>query len=454
MPEAKSTPSPNSFTLPSAESLFDHLADAVYLIDPASSKIIWGNRKAWESLGLSREDVLDHSVLSLQKDIHGLPQWSEIANAIRSTDCFRFIGRHRHQLGHEVVVEVNTTHFELDGGAYFLSVARDITNRVAQDNNAHDREKQLWFALNEASDGLWDWEVASGTLFFSPQLKCMLGYGPDEMEPVLETWSKNVHPDDAPQVMAVLQEHLQGKRSRYEAEYRLRNRNGNYIWVHDRGRVCEYGPDAQPARVVGMVRDISEHKQLELRLQEIAAYDPLTGLANRREGSNYLQAQFELCHRLDMPLGLAFIDIDHFKAVNDVCGHLTGDRVIKQVGDVLKNAVRGSDMVCRWGGEEFIVIAPNTPIEQMGLVAEKMRLAVLQALASQAPPVTISIGVAAATGHSLNLTALMADADSALYRAKDNGRNRVELSPAIAQDKSSKPEPCSIDLKPGLLPTP
>ena len=73
MPEAKSTPSPNSFTLPSAESLFDHLADAVYLIDPASSKIIWGNRKAWESLGLSREDVLDHSVLSLQKDIHGLP---------------------------------------------------------------------------------------------------------------------------------------------------------------------------------------------------------------------------------------------------------------------------------------------------------------------------------------------------------------------------------------------
>ena len=110
--------------------------------------------------------------------------------------------------------------------------------------------------------------------------------------------------------------------------------------------------------------------------------------------------------------------------------------------------------VCRWGGEEFIVIAPNTPIEQMGLVAEKMRLAVLQALASQAPPVTISIGVAAATGHSLNLTALMADADSALYRAKDKGRNWVELSPAIAQDKSSKPEPCSIDLKPGLLPTP
>jgi PAS domain-containing protein len=162
--------------------------------------------------------VLDHSVLSLQKDVHGLPQWSEIATAILNSQCFRFRGRHRHQQGHEVDVEVNTTHFELDGRAYFLSIARDTTNRVAQEADVHNREKQLWFALNEASDGLWDWDVASGSLFFSPQLKRMLGYGPDEMAPELADWSNNVHPVDAPLVMAALEEHMQGKRSRYEAE--------------------------------------------------------------------------------------------------------------------------------------------------------------------------------------------------------------------------------------------
>ena len=430
MPESEPQPIRKSPLLPGAEALFDQLADAVYLIDPDTSNIVWGNRKAWESLGLTREDVLDHSVLSLQKDVHGLPQWSEIARAIEASDCFRFIGRHRHQHGHEVAVEVNTTHFTLDGCAYFLSVARDITNRVAQESDAHNREKQLWFALNEASDGLWDWEVATGTLFFSPQLKRMLGYGPDEMEPVLDTWSRNVHPEDVPHVMLVLQEHMQGKRSRYEAEYRIRNRNGHYLWVHDRGRVCEYTADGKPARVVGMVQDISNRKQLELLLQEHASNDPLTGLANRREGSTYLQAQIELCHRLNLPLGLAFIDIDHFKAVNDIYGHLIGDQVLQQVANVVKHAVRASDLACRWGGEEFIVISPNSTLENMRLVAEKVRQAVQAALADNTPPVTISLGVAAASGLAINQTSLMAEADSALYWAKHNGRNRVETAPA------------------------
>ncbi len=414
--------------LPSAEVLFDQLADAVYLIDPDTSNIVWGNRKAWESLGLSREIVLDHSVLSLQKDVHGLPQWSEIATAIRNNQCFRFSGRHRHQQGHEVDVEVNTTHFELDGRAYFLSIARDTTNRVAQEADVHNREKQLWFALNEASDGLWDWDVASGSLFFSPQLKRMLGYGPDEMAPELATWTKNVHPVDAPLVMAALEEHMQGKRSRYEAEYRIRNRNGHFIWVHDRGRVCEFSSDGKPTRVVGMVQDISDRKQLELLLQEHASNDSLTGLANRREGATYLTAQAELCHRMNMHLGLAFIDIDHFKAVNDIYGHLAGDQVIQQVAQVLKNAIRASDLVCRWGGEEFIVIAPNANLEQIARVAEKMRLAVLQALASNTPPVTVSIGVAASPGKTIDHKKLITDADAALYAAKQKGRNRVELA--------------------------
>lgn len=428
MQEAEELPAQPGTVLPSVESLFDHLADAVYLIDPDTSCIVWGNRKAWESLGLSRDDVLDHSVLSLQKDVHGMPQWAQIADAIRGSDCFRFIGRHRHQQGHEIEVEVNTTRFTLDGREYFLSVARDITRRVAQEADAQWREKQLWFALNEAGDGLWDWEVSTGALFFSPQLKRMLGYGPDEMAPVLETWSHNVHPEDVQRVMAALQAHMQGKCFRYEAEYRIRNRDGHYLWVHDRGRVCDHDADGQPRRVVGMVQDISARKTLELQLQELASSDMLTGLANRRQGTDFLKAQVELCQRLGLPLGLAFIDIDNFKAINDLRGHLVGDKVIQRVGQVVKDGVRGSDLVCRWGGEEFIVIAPNTGIEPMGLVAEKLRLAVMRELASHVPPVTISVGVASAAGLSMDIPSLLEGADAALYKAKQGGRNRVALA--------------------------
>lgn len=433
-PPADRNTAPRIGAAPDLSVLFEHLADAVYLIDPATSNIVWGNRMAWDSLGLTREDVLNHSVLSLQMDVHGLPQWSDIANAIRATDCYRFIGRHRHQDGHEVEVEVHTTHFTHHGRAYFLSVARDITRRAAQEQSTRDRESRLWFALNEASDGLWDWDVPTGTLYFSPQLKRMLGYGPDEMPPVLETWSKNVHPDDAARVMATLEDHMQGRRARYEAEYRIRNRNGHFIWVHDRGRVCERGPDGQPVRVVGMVQDISDRKYMEQQLQELASSDVLTGLANRREGANFLEAQLALCRRLELPLGLAFIDIDHFKQVNDVHGHQAGDAVLKHVGAVVSRSVRHSDLVCRWGGEEFILIAPNTTHMQMVSLAEKIRYAVQEANSGRPPPeVSISVGVAIAepgpADAGLDSTALIARADTALYRAKLSGRNRVEAIP-------------------------
>lgn len=419
-------PLPPNGALPDTLTLFEHLADAVYLIDPETSNIVWANRIAWECLGLTSDDILNHSVLSLQKDIHGLPQWSEIAEIIRRSKCYRFIGRHRHRDGHEIEVEALTTSFEHAGRPYFLSVAHNLSRQMAQHRDLEDREKQLWFALNEASDGLWDWEVATGKLYFSPQLKRMLGYGPDEMAPVLDTWKLNVHPDDVADVLGILHEHMQGKRARFEAIYRLRNRNGHYLWVHDRGRVCAFSPDGEPARVVGMVHDISDRKQLELQLQELASFDPLTGLPNRREANTFLDTQAQLCRRMNLPVGIAFLDIDHFKQINDLHGHLMGDQVLRQVGTVIKNTVRGSDMVCRWGGEEFLILAPNTALQDMHRVAEKVRQAVIDAKPGLPMSITLSAGVSAAQGRAIDIKALISEADSALYKAKSEGRNRVE----------------------------
>lgn len=421
-------PTGNQTSLPKAATLFDHMADAVYLIDPDSSDIVWANRAAWSTLGLERDDVLNHSVLSLQVDVTGQPHWSEIAKVIRGGECFTFVGRHRHNDGHELAVEVNTTHFELDGREYFLSVARDITRRLALENDLKDRESRLWFALNEAADGLWDWEMPTGHLYFSPQLKRMLGYGPDEMTPVLETWSQNVHPDDQARVQAILQEHIDGKRVRYEAEYRLRNRNGHYLWVHDRGRICERDERGHPTRVVGMVQDITERKLLEFRLQELASSDMLTGLPNRRQGSSFLENQLELYRRMSVPLGLCFFDIDHFKSINDRFGHPAGDQVLRYVAEQARQALRRSDMLCRWGGEEFLIISPNLTAEQMQLVADKVRQAITRQAGLAAPAVTISLGIACFPEHGRELSDLLAKADAALYRAKSQGRNRVEIA--------------------------
>lgn len=419
-------------SLPSLEQILAHLADAAYLIEPETSRIIWCNRAGWENLGLTREEVLNQSVLSLQRDVTGQAQWADIAAAIRSTACFNFVGRHRHKAGHEIAVEVNTTHFAHEGQEYFLSTARDITRRLALEATLRDRESQLWFALNEAMDGLWDWDVGTGTLFFSPQLKRMLGYGPDEMAPILDTWRNNVHPEDLERVMAILLAHMAGKRARYEADYRLRNSNGHYIWVHDRGQVCERDADGQPTRVVGMVQDISERKQLEFQLHELASNDALTQLPNRRQGMRFFESQLELCRRLNLPLGLCFLDIDHFKSINDTYGHLAGDRILQQVAGAIAGAIRRSDMVCRWGGEEFIIVSPSAAPKEMRLVAEKVR-AVLQTIRADGPAagltVTASVGFACFPRHANQAGKLLEMADLALYRAKQAGRNRVEEAP-------------------------
>jgi PAS domain S-box-containing protein len=189
--------------VPTAAALFDQMADAVYLLDPESSTVLWANRAAWAVLGLTREEVLDHSVLSLQKDVRGLPQWTAIAAAIRQQPPYVFVGRHRHRDGHEVPVEVITTAFTLEGVRVLpLRRARHHTPAGTGSARCSSREPALWFALNEATDGLWDWNLIDNTLFFSPQLKRMLGYGPDEMAPRIDTWRDNMHPEDATQVHA------------------------------------------------------------------------------------------------------------------------------------------------------------------------------------------------------------------------------------------------------------
>ena len=412
--------------LPDPLQLFEHLADAVYLIDPETSRIVWCNRAGWTDLGLQRDDVLQHSVLSLQADVHNLPQWAQIAEAVRAVPRYRFIGHHRHRDGHQVPVEVLTTRLHHQGREYFLSVARDIGPRLLQETAAAQPEQRLWFALNEASDGLWDWDIAAGRAFFSPQMKRMLGFGPDELPPEPAAWTGRLHPDDAAAVRAALDEHLDGRQPRYEAEFRVRHRSGSYLWVHDRGLVCSRDAAGRPTRMLGMLQDISARKALEDQLRAQAALDALTGLPNRREGMRWLQAQHGLCRRLGRPLALVFIDIDHFKAVNDGHGHLVGDHVLQQVARLLQRTVRASDLVCRWGGEEFLLVAPDTALPAAGRLADKLRRAVRQAPADDAPPVSISLGVAASHDGE-DLAALIARADAALYRAKADGRDRVAL---------------------------
>lgn len=407
--------------------LFDYLPDAIFLIDPKTSNIVWCNVRAYKTLGYEPDELLNHSVLSLQKDVSGLTQWHAIAEVIRSTENYTFIGRHLRKDGSEILVEVMTNSLKLDHQDYFVSSARTIEKRIANHNELLTHRDSIWLALNEASDGTWEWEISTGKVFFSPQLKRLLGYGPDEMEERITTWTENIHPDDRAYVTKVLNKHLHDKRTKYEADYRLKNRNGHYIWIHDRGQIFKWDENGNPTHAVGMVQNITDQKFMQFQLEELAANDMLTNLPNRREGEKQARHQVALSKRNNQPMCLAIIDLDHFKNINDLFGHKKGDDVLIYVANLFLQTLRTTDFVCRWGGEEFVIVLPNTDQEQAKQVSDKLHETFKKAAWENlgVTPMCFCMGIACYPYFEANFDELLNHADTAVYQAKELGRSQT-----------------------------
>ncbi|THD43197.1 MAG: PleD family two-component system response regulator [Bradyrhizobium sp.] len=167
---------------------------------------------------------------------------------------------------------------------------------------------------------------------------------------------------------------------------------------------------------------------------ELALFDPLTGLNNRRFLENHLATMLDNSRGRRSPLTLMILDIDHFKRVNDTYGHGAGDEVLKGFADRLRGIIRGGDLLCRLGGEEFVIVMPGVDLAAAARIAERARLTIEQDqfvidASGQAIPVTVSIGVAERAQED-DSGALYQRADRALYRAKSEGRNRVSADAA------------------------
>ena len=163
------------------------------------------------------------------------------------------------------------------------------------------------------------------------------------------------------------------------------------------------------------------------RLNSLVLIDPLTGCYNRRGFDEHLKVEMVRARRYRRPLSLMVLDIDHFKVVNDSYGHLVGDAVLRTVGDVLAAEFRTTDVVCRFGGDEFAVVFPETPRDEVMRLAERLRTRIEALYPHPALPtvLTVSIGIGAFPGDAAEPDALLRAADGALYQAKAGGRNRV-----------------------------
>lgn len=168
---------------------------------------------------------------------------------------------------------------------------------------------------------------------------------------------------------------------------------------------------------------------LREKLRNQALRDPLTGLYNRRFMEDSLQRFVRLADREQREISLLMIDLDHFKRLNDEHGHAFGDQVLRETATTLLAALRETDIVCRYGGEELVVILPDCPIERAAEKAEFLRLRIQELSGSHGADISASFGVASLPHTSQSVTDLLAAADAALYRAKQGGRNQVVKAP-------------------------
>jgi diguanylate cyclase (GGDEF)-like protein len=210
-----------------------------------------------------------------------------------------------------------------------------------------------------------------------------------------------------------------------DQRYRVRRKDGTIRWVHARGFPVT-DQDGNVYRIAGTIEDITVRQELEARLQQLAHFDPLTGLPNRVLCYDRLNQAIALARRNKDKVGVMFLDLDRFKAVNDTLGHLVGDELLRQVAGRLEGCLRTCDTVGRLGGDEFtVVLAELAQPGDAGLVAQKVIDALKQpfSLGSREVFISSSVGIALFPGDGEDAETLLKNADAAMFRAKSLGRS-------------------------------
>jgi len=282
--------------------------------------------------------------------------------------------------------------------------------------------------------GQWYWMVQSNEVEFNNRKVTNLGYSIEELpgEIGFEFFTDKLHPDDYERVMENMRSHLMNKSEAYEVEYRIKAKDGNYVWYYDRGKVTKRDEDGKPVLLSGIVFDINKSKMMESELKEaneklklMVVTDELTGAYNRRFMLEKMQEEMNRFKRTGSGFSLVMMDVDRFKHINDSCGHNSGDIVLKKLADKVNGRIRKTDVFCRWGGDEFMVLLPDTEMNDALKLAEGIRAKIAGIKLESGIDVTASLGVSNFIDGD-TLDSFVKRADDAMYMAKDEGGNCVK----------------------------
>ncbi len=329
-----------------------------------------------------------------------------------------------------------------------MGTVMDVTERKMLEQDLRLRTDALVMAQRIARLGSWDQDVVTGRLEWSHELYDIYGmtFGVDVPKPN-ELWQHD-HPEDAHIVLRSVSR-ARYDRTRYNLDHRIIRRDGETRWVQEQGEYV-YEATGEPTRFIGTMLDITDRKRAEERVEFLAGHDQLTGLPNYSLLLDRLRQAIGHAERDGSTVGVAFLDVDRFKSVNDAVGYAAGDEILKEIARRLQDSVQPGDTVSRAGGDEFIVILSNVAkATEIGSKAHNILNAFSRPFRAGDRDFhfTASVGVSVYPGDIGDASQLIRNADMAMYQGKGKARNNVQFFSAQMHDRTIRRLSLEHDLR-------
>ena len=424
--------------------LFTHAKAVELLIDPTDGRIVDANAAAAEFYGWPVETLRTMRI----SDINTLtPEQITVEMAAAKAEArSHFNFRHRLASGEVRDVEVHSGPIAEGERNLLYSIIHDVTDR----RRAEAELRKLSRAIEQSTSAVIITSADGLIEYVNPAFERMLGYTQAEVAGKVPSFLQS--PGFTP---AAYRQHVDAvhQGGEWRGELLQRTKDGRDVWV-----AAAISPvrdaDNTITHFIALEEDVTRRKETERALSEttaalersnhelerLAMQDPLTCVSNRRHFTAVAERDIALARRHGRPLSVLMVDIDHFKAVNDTEGHAIGDEVLRTLAEVFQSVLRTTDHLGRFGGEEFVVLLPDTALEGGAASAERLRAAVaattLTGRNGQPFTCTVSVGVAEWCPEDASVEDALKRADTALYEAKSAGRNAVRCAPALAAAES------------------
>jgi len=396
-------------------SSFDAIPDPIWIKDQ-NKAYIYCNTSFEQLLNLPKSAIIGHSDEDISSN-------SPLATSTTTGTTEKYISLPCGGVDY-FQISIAATYKANEQLSTLVGRAQKITAFKERESMLIDAEIRVNEALKLTKVGIWEWDVTKDIWFATPSYFTMLGYAPVKGAADRQTELEKIHPEDRELVLNTIKSILNSQKSSnyYKYQARIRHNNGDYRWIGVRCIVTEFDTEDKPARMLGVRIDIDDIQKAHSQVEWLAHHDSLTKLPNRLA----LNKTFHQIINPRTKLALLFIDLDHFKNVNDTLGHSIGDQLLLAVADRMINITSNCGYVARQGGDEFIILLTAEKETQLEAktIEIKETLSTRYQLGQHQFFITPSIGVSLYPKNGADFDTLYKQADTAMYHAKHTGRNK------------------------------